>query len=57
MPNDTSFENVQVGVDSITLISQVSMSISVLLLTELVKPHCIGSSYSDIISISFVEKD
>jgi len=57
MANDTSFENVQVGVDSITLVSQVSMSVSVLLLTELVKFHCIGSTYNNIISISFVKKD
>lgn len=52
-----SFENVQVGVDNITLVSRVSMSARVLLLTELVKAPCIGSSYSDIISISFVKKD
>ena len=54
---DTSFENVQVFVDSFTLVSRVSMSTRVLSLTELVKAHCTGSSYSDIISVSFVKND
>jgi len=57
MPNNTSSENVQVSVDNVTLALQVSMSANLLLLTVSVKTHCIGSSYSDIMSLSLVEKD